>query len=87
MNCRVVIRELSNYLDEELEVSVLTELEAHLNRCGDCRLIVDTTRKTIEIYCNAQPVALPGDVRQRLHEAIFKRLRNKPASETQAEEL
>ena len=79
MNCRSVIRELSSYLDGDLDVTVLAELEIHLERCEDCRIIVDTTRKTIEIYCQAEPVPLPEDVRTRLHETLFRRLGRKPA--------
>ena len=74
MNCKAVIRELSSYLEGDLDVSVLSELEIHLTRCDDCRLIVDTTRKTIEIYCKAEPVPLPEDVRTRLHETLRRRM-------------
>ena len=80
MNCQTVIRELSTYLDGNLEMVAVTELEIHLRRCEDCRIIVDTTRKTIEIYCKAEPVPLPEDVRTRLHESLWKRLGRKPAS-------
>ena len=80
MNCRGVIRELSSYLDGDLDVTVLTDLEVHLNRCEDCRVIVDTTRKTIEIYCKADPVPLPDDVRIRLHETLVRILGHKPGS-------
>jgi predicted anti-sigma-YlaC factor YlaD len=79
MNCRSVIRELSSYLDGDLDVTVLSELEVHLKRCEDCRIIVDTTRKTIEIYCKAEPVPLPEDIRTRLHETLFRRLSRPPA--------
>jgi predicted anti-sigma-YlaC factor YlaD len=79
MNCKSVIRELSSYLDGDLDVAVLTELEIHLQRCEDCRIIVDTTRKTIEIYCKTEPVPLPEDVRARLHETLFRRLSRPPA--------
>jgi anti-sigma factor RsiW len=80
VDCQLVIRELCSYLDGELEPAALADLERHLSRCKDCRLVVDTTRKTIEIYCNAQPVALPGDVRARLHEALLKRLGRTPTT-------
>ena len=77
MNCKGVIRELSSYLEGDLETTILSDLEVHLNRCEDCRLIVDTTRKTIEIYCKAEPVPLPEDVRTRLHETLMRRLGRK----------
>jgi len=70
-----VIHELSEYLDGELDANARAELERHLERCEDCRLVVDTTRKTIQIFCNSEPVPLPTDVRERLHAALEKRLR------------
>jgi anti-sigma factor RsiW len=78
LNCLSVIRELSNYLDGELDAAARKELEQHLGRCEDCRLVVDTTRKTIQIFCNAEPVPLPEDVRLRLHAALERRLGRSP---------
>jgi predicted anti-sigma-YlaC factor YlaD len=80
VNCKGVIRELSSYLDGDIDVTMLSELEIHLTRCEDCRLIVDTTRKTIEIYCKADPVPLPPDVRSRLHETLMRALGRKPTA-------
>ena len=80
MNCKGLIREISDYLDGELSAETLTEIEIHLQRCKDCRLIVDTTRKTIEIYYNAQPLPLPNDVRERLHRALINRLGRRPSA-------
>ncbi len=77
MNCRSVIRELSEYLNGDLDGSTLSDLELHLARCEDCRLVVDTTRKTVEIFCKAEPVPLPEDIRSRLHKALFKRINGK----------
>jgi len=78
VNCRGLIQEISAYLDGELGPELLADIEIHLERCKDCRLIVDTTRKTIEIYYSAQPVPLPTDVRERLHQALKKRLSRRP---------
>jgi hypothetical protein len=38
-------------------------------------VVVDTTRKTIQIFCNSEPVPLPEDVRKRLHTALLDRFR------------
>ena len=80
MNCKKVIIELTNYLDGMLDSSVKQDLELHLSRCTDCRLVVDTTRKTIQIFCNSQPVPLPEDVRTRLHSALLERFRRNSKS-------
>jgi len=78
LNCRGVVRELSEYLDGELDANARNELERHLGHCEDCRLVVDTTKKTIQIFCKSEPVSLPTDVRERLHAALEKRLRQRP---------
>jgi len=75
VNCKKVILELTSYLDGALDASVRLDLEQHLFRCKDCRLVVDTTRKTIQIFCNSEPVPLPDDVRERLHAALLERFR------------
>ncbi len=77
MVCKEVIRKLSDYLDHELEPALAAELTRHLEHCEDCRIIVDTTRKTIEIYCNTEPAPLPDKVRDRLNRALAAKLREK----------
>jgi anti-sigma factor RsiW len=79
MNCRGLIVELSTYLDGELDAEGIREMEIHLARCKNCRIIVDTTRKTIDIYCQTEPVPLPEDFATRLHEALARRLGRKPS--------
>ena len=80
MNCKKVILELSSYLDGILDSDMRSDLELHLSRCTDCRLVVDTCRKTIQIFCNSDPVPLPEDVRHRLHSALLERFRRKAKS-------
>ena len=75
MNCRNIVKELSNYLDEALDSSLKASIEKHLEHCEDCKVVVDTTKQTIQIYCNSEPAPLPEDTRQRLRDALKKRLR------------
>ena len=75
MNCRSIVRELSNYLDEALDSTLKASIEKHLEHCEDGKVVVDTTKQTIQIYCNSEPAPLPEDTRQRLRDALKKRLR------------
>ncbi|HTS10897.1 MAG TPA: zf-HC2 domain-containing protein [Candidatus Limnocylindrales bacterium] len=75
MNCKTLVIELENYLDKELDPALRASIEEHLLKCKKCRVIVNTTKKTIEIYCNSEPAPLPEETRSRLHEALVKRLR------------
>ena len=76
MNCNEVVRQLSEYLDGELEAGLAQSLEQHLAACRDCRIIVDTTRKTIEILCNSEPLPLPAPVHERLMKALELRFKS-----------
>ena len=80
MNCREVLRELSSYLDGDLGADAIADLERHVKRCEDCRMVVDTVRKTVDIYCKSEPLPLPEDVRDRLHLALVKRLGHREPS-------
>jgi anti-sigma factor (TIGR02949 family) len=75
LNCEDVIHELSEFIDGELDAGSKQELEGHLAECSDCKLIVDQTKKTIEIFCDSEPVELPGEVRNRLHEILRRKLK------------
>lgn len=75
MNCKGVIRELSNYIDGDLDPALKLELERHLEHCEDCTMVVDQTRKTIQIFSGAEPLKLPNEVTSRLHEALRQKLR------------
>jgi predicted anti-sigma-YlaC factor YlaD len=74
VNCKSIVKELSNYLEEALEPSLKSSIERHLENCEDCRIVVDTTKKTVQIFCNSEPAPLPEDTRQRLRDALFKNL-------------
>jgi len=77
LNCKHVILELSNYIDGDLDPALKQELERHLEHCEDCTMIVDQTRKTIQIYSGSEPVELPSDVKSRLHAALHEKLPGK----------
>jgi len=74
LNCKSLIREISDYIDGDLELSVKQELEQHLEHCGECKMVVDQTRLTVEVFCDSKPVELPGDVKSRLHDALRRKL-------------
>ncbi len=70
MKCNDCFQQLSNYLDGEIDASLKRVLEEHLARCHRCRVVFDSTRKTIELYCDGKLFELPAGVRDRLHAAI-----------------
>jgi anti-sigma factor RsiW len=75
LNCENLIHELSDFIDGDLDGALKQELESHLKDCEDCRLVVDQTKKTIEVFCDCEPVELPGEVRARLHDALRRKFK------------
>jgi anti-sigma factor RsiW len=74
LNCKGVVREISNYIDGDLETAMKQEIERHLEHCEDCLMIVNQTRMTVDIFCDSKPVELPKEVRARLHEALHRKM-------------
>lgn len=76
MNCNGVRREISNYIDGDIDATVRLDFELHLQGCRHCTVVVDQVKKTVELFCDAEPVDLPNDVRSRLYEALEIKLRS-----------
>jgi len=69
--CGDLLGSISEYVDGVLQDDLCRELEKHLLECENCRVVVDTLRKTITLYHLSDPDAeVPIEVRERL----FKRL-------------
>ncbi len=70
-NCRELLGSLSAYVDGELDAELCSALEQHLEDCDDCRIVVDTLRKTVYLYHATIPVEdLPTDIRERLFKSL-----------------
>ena len=70
MNCQDVFRRISDYLDGDIDADLRRAIEAHACGCHHCEVVVDTTRKTIELYCDGRIFAIPIEVRERLHATL-----------------
>jgi anti-sigma factor RsiW len=67
-DCHKLLAEISEYVDGTLRDELCADLERHLCDCENCRIVVDTLKKTIELYQQTPEVAapLPDEVRERL---------------------
>jgi anti-sigma factor RsiW len=70
LNCHELLGQLSAYIDGDLDTALCAELEAHMAECPDCRVMVDTTRRTIVLYRSQSPASLPADVKDRLFRVL-----------------
>lgn len=66
-NCSELIRSIGDYIDSDLSPELCRELEEHIRGCENCRIVVDTTKKTISLYHDHQDEAgLSAEKKQKL---------------------
>mgnify|MGYP001248681372 CR=1 FL=1 len=70
-NCQALLGTLSEYIDGELPPELCKEIEKHLAGCDNCRVVLNTTKRTIDLVrVPVDDENVPAEVRERL----FKRL-------------
>jgi anti-sigma factor RsiW len=66
--CHDLLQYISEYVDGTLREELCSQLEAHIHSCDNCQIVVNTMKKTIDLYkeTSHEEQALPKDVRSRL---------------------
>jgi hypothetical protein len=75
MTCTEFLAMIDDVIDQSVGAETRAEIEVHLRKCGHCEVVLDTTRKTIEIYRCHEVYEFPTEVSERLHSAIMERCR------------
>ena len=70
--CESLLGSLSEYVDGALSQELCAEIEKHMAECPDCRVVVDTLRKTVTLYQQtaAESADVPAPVRERLFRTL-----------------
>ncbi len=67
-SCSQLLSTLGDYVDGTLSAELCNDLERHRKDCQRCRVVVNTLKKTIELYQETdEDTSLPEDVRERLY--------------------
>ncbi len=72
ISCEALLQYLSDYIDENLDEELTAVAKHHLATCRNCRVVLDSTQKTIFLYRQQGRRAIPAGRRQRL----FNRLQD-----------
>lgn len=79
MTCEELLQYLSDYIDQNLDGRLTTEAQEHLATCHNCRVVLDTTQKTIFLYREQGKRTIPANRRRRLFnqlQAVFMEKEN-----------
>ena len=71
LECKDLIHHLNDYIDGELDDTLCGKIEAHIESCPNCKVVVNTLKKTIQLYQDdGESVTLPLEARHRLFAAL-----------------
>lgn len=71
MDCNELLEQLADYLDQDLRKELCHAIEEHMTRCPDCRVQVDTIKKTIVLYqAGDREIEVPPTLNARIQSAM-----------------
>lgn len=70
LDCRGILRTMSDYISGDLGKSVCQDIETHLTTCRRCRFHVDAVRFTINLYDEWRGEEMPQDAEIRLRDRL-----------------
>ena len=73
ISCLEVWREISNYVDGEVDAELRARLEAHFKVCAHCTAILDGMRNVVKLVGDGVECELPDGFSQRLYRKLMDR--------------
>ncbi len=70
VNCEHVWKEISNYLDGEVNAELRVAMEAHFAQCKHCTAVLDGTRNVVQLYGDDRLFELPVGFGRRLQRRL-----------------
>jgi anti-sigma factor RsiW len=77
MNCTDFLAQLTDYFDGQISPELLEEVRTHTAGCSHCKVVLNTTRQTIEVYKDNEIYEVSTEFRERLHSAIMAKCSGK----------
>lgn len=72
--CLKILRNLSEYLDDELSRDVCKEIRTHLGACPRCEIFLDSLRQTVSLCRHVESKPLSPVLKQRIRRGILEAL-------------
>ncbi|MBN1438021.1 MAG: zf-HC2 domain-containing protein [Anaerolineales bacterium] len=68
--CKNLLEELSLYAEGEAAPELCAEIERHMAECRNCRVVIDSLRRTIDLYHRLPQPDMPERARERLYKSL-----------------
>jgi len=70
INCEEVWREISDYLDGEVDPELRAAIEEHVQGCHRCTAVLDGMRNVVQLYGDERMMEVPVGFSRRLHQRL-----------------
>lgn len=73
ISCLEVWREISNYLNDDIDASLRARMEAHFRVCAHCKAILDGTGNVVKLIADEAEYQVPEGFSKRLYDKVRDR--------------
>jgi hypothetical protein len=80
VNCEHVWREISNYLEHDVEASLRSRMDEHFQTCSACRSLLEGTRNVMQLYRDERMIEVPSGFGSRLQHRLAQGRRTRSSS-------
>jgi len=70
ISCVEVWREISNYIEGEIDPELRARMEAHFRVCAHCTAVLDGTKNVVKLVADGVEYGLPEGFSERLRDKL-----------------
>jgi len=74
INCLHVWREISNYIDGEIDQELRQRMEEHFKGCEHCTAVLDGTKNVVRLVGDGRTFDVPTGFSERLKDRLQKKI-------------
>jgi hypothetical protein len=75
VNCEQVWREISNYIEGEVDAALRSAMDEHFRTCRRCTSVLEGTRNVIRLYSDERMIEVPAGYSRRLEKRLTQSAR------------
>jgi hypothetical protein len=76
VNCEQVWREISNYVDGDVDAALRAAMDEHFGACPRCKSVLEGTRNVVRLYGDERMIELPAGFDRRLEKRLVRSTRS-----------
>ncbi len=72
VNCEQMWREISNYVDGDVDATLRASMDAHFQTCKSCASVLAGTRNVVQLYGDERMLDVPAGFSRRMEKRLAK---------------